>query len=193
MTGLPRVTTQPSSPPASDPPGHEFTRDLYGWITHTELATDDPHATQVWATEVLGWTFQEPLPTPAGDYRLFAYSQRGGGGIRATQDGEAPGVTPSVHVEDTDASYAAALAAGATSVAEPETLMPGVRVSLVCAPGGVLIGFSGPTDKATQDREGDDAECAGTVQAGAAGRGTGARWSTSASWSSTQASASSAT
>ena len=58
-------------------------------------------------------------------------------------------MTPSVHVEDTDAAYSAALAAGAESVAEPETLMPGVRVALVRAPGGVLIGFSGPSEGAT--------------------------------------------
>jgi predicted enzyme related to lactoylglutathione lyase len=84
------------------------------------------------------------LSTPAGDYRLYAYAGSGGGGIRATRAGELPGATPSVHVEDTDASHSAALSAGAESVAKPETLMPGVRVALVRAPGGVLIGFSGP-------------------------------------------------
>ncbi len=83
-----------------------------------------------------------------GDCRLFAHSQSGGGGIRAAQSGEARGVTPSVHVEDTDACCAAALAAGAESVAEPETLIPGVRVALVRATGGVFIGFSGPSESA---------------------------------------------
>jgi hypothetical protein len=57
-------------------------------------------------------------------------------------------VTPSGHVEDTDASYATALAAGAESVATPETTMPGVRPALVRAPGGVLVRFSGPSDAA---------------------------------------------
>jgi predicted enzyme related to lactoylglutathione lyase len=84
-----------------------------------------------------------PLRRQQGDHRLFAYAESGGG-IRATRTGELPAVTPSVHVEDTDASYAAALAAGAESVAEPETLMPGARVALVRAPGGVLIGLCGP-------------------------------------------------
>ena len=133
----------------TDSPAHEFTRGLYGWITHTELASADPPATRTWATEVLGWSFQPPFPSPAGDYHLFAYSEQGGGGIRATAGGESPGATPSVHVEDTDASYARALAAGAESVTPPETIMPGVRVAMVRAPGGVLIGFSGPSEPAT--------------------------------------------
>lgn len=132
----------------TDSPNHDFTHGLYGWITHTELASRDPGATQAWAADVFGWAFQPPFPTPAGDYRLFAYSEEGAGGIGATAPGEAPGATSSVHVQDTDASYAAALAAGAESVAAPETIMPGVRVALVRAPGGVLIGLSGPSDPA---------------------------------------------
>jgi uncharacterized protein len=59
--------------------------------------------------------------------------------------GEAPGSTPSVHVEDTDDAYETALAEGAESVQAPETIMEGVRVAMVRAPGGLLIGFSGPT------------------------------------------------
>jgi predicted enzyme related to lactoylglutathione lyase len=124
---------------------HEHTPGLHGWITHTELASTDPDATRAWCAQVLGWTFQPALPTPAGDYHLFAYSPQGGGGIRRTGDGEAPGATPMVHVDDADRAFDAALAAGATAVAAPEDVMPGVRVALVRAPGGVLLGFSGPT------------------------------------------------
>lgn len=130
----------------SDERSHEFTRGLYGWITHTELSSADPEATREWCAEVLGWKFQSPFPGPAGDYHLFAYSESGGGGIRQTAPGEAPGSTPTVHVEDTQAAYDAALAAGAESVSPPETVMEGVRIAMVRAPGGVLIGFSGPTD-----------------------------------------------
>lgn len=149
VTGRLGVTSEPSDVTSSNSSDHEFTPGLYGWITHTDFASDDPGATRAWAEAVLGWTFQQPFPTPAGDYVLFSYSQSGGGGIRATQEGEGPGATPSVHVQDTDASYAAALAAGAESVAAPETLMPGVRIALVRAPGGVLIGFSGPSEATT--------------------------------------------
>jgi uncharacterized protein len=125
--------------------GHEFTDGLYGSITHTELASSDAEATRRWCADVLGWTFRPPFPTPAGDYHLFAYSQEGGGGIRGTAPGEAPGSTPTVHVADAQASYDAALAAGAEPVSPPTKVMDGVCVALVRAPGGVLIGFSGPT------------------------------------------------
>lgn len=95
---------------------------------------------------MLGWTFQPPFPTPAGDYHLFAYSEAGGGGIRQTGPDEVPGSIPTVHVESTQAAYDAALAAGAESVRPPTKVMDGVRTALVRAPGGLLIGFSGPTD-----------------------------------------------
>jgi predicted enzyme related to lactoylglutathione lyase len=124
---------------------HDFTRGLYGWITHTELASSDPSATQQWCVSVLGWQFQPPFPSPAGEYHLFAYSDSGGGGIRPVAPGEVPGSTPTVHVEDTQAAYDAALAAGAEPVNPPERVMDGVCVALVRAPGGVLLGFSGPT------------------------------------------------
>jgi len=130
----------------TDKRSHEFTRGLYGSITHTELSSTDPEATRDWCAEVLGWTFQPTFPSPAGDYHLFAYSESGGGGIRHTAQGEAPGSTPTVHVEDTQAAYDAAMAAGAESVSPPETVMEGVRIAMVRAPGGVLIGFSGPTN-----------------------------------------------
>jgi hypothetical protein len=51
-----------------------------------------------------------------------------------------------VHVENTQASYDAALANGAESIQPPTRVMDGVCTALVRAPGGVLIGFSGPTD-----------------------------------------------
>ncbi len=130
----------------SDGRRHEFTHGLYGWITHTDLSSTDPAATRAWCAEVIGWTFQPPLATPAGEYHLFAYSEAGGGGIRQTGPEEVPGSTPTVHVENTQAAYDAALAAGAQSVRSPTKIMEGVCTALVLAPGGVLIGFSGPTD-----------------------------------------------
>jgi uncharacterized protein len=124
---------------------HEYTHGLHGWITHTELASDDPVATRDWCAGVLGWTFQPAFPTPGGEYHLFAYSEQGGGGIRQTAPGEMPASTPTVHVDDTDRVYQAALAAGAESIAEPHDIMPGVRIALVRAPGGPVLGLSGPT------------------------------------------------
>jgi uncharacterized protein len=128
-----------------DERSHEFTDGLYGWITHTDLASDDAAATRQWCADVLGWSFQPPFPTGAGDYHLFAYSQAGGGGIRQTAQGEPTGSTPTVHVQDTQAAFDEAIRAGAEPVTPPTKIMDGVCTALVRAPGGVLIGFSGPT------------------------------------------------
>jgi hypothetical protein len=84
----------------TDEPRHDFTDGLYGWITHTDLASTDPDATTSWCAEVLGWDFPAPLVTPSGTYQLFRYSESGGGGIRSVAPGEAPGSTPTVHVRD---------------------------------------------------------------------------------------------
>jgi uncharacterized protein len=124
---------------------HDFTQGLYGWITHTDLASTDPIATRDWCADVLGWSFQPAFATPGGDYHLFAYSELGGGGIRRTASNEVPASTPTVHVEDTQAAYEKALAAGAESVNPPTKVMEGVCTAMVRAPGGLLIGFSGPT------------------------------------------------
>ena len=43
---------------------HVPTRGLYGWITHTELASADPTATKAWCAKVLGWTFMPSVPMP---------------------------------------------------------------------------------------------------------------------------------
>ncbi|SEE22871.1 VOC family protein [Ruania alba] len=129
----------------TDQPSHEYTPGLHGHITHTELISDDPEATRAFAAQVFGWQFQPAFPSPAGPYHLYAYSDEGGGGIRGTQDGEAPGSTPTVHVDDTDAAFRAAVEAGATAIGEPNDIMPGVRIALVQAPGGVVLGLSGPT------------------------------------------------
>lgn len=121
------------------------TRGLYGWITHTELASSDPDATKTWCAKVLGWTFKPSFPMPGGgEYHLFAYSDKGGGGIRPNNPPELPGSIPYVHVADTRAAFDKALRAGAEEMFAPERVMEGVTIAIVRAPGGVPIGFSGP-------------------------------------------------
>jgi uncharacterized protein len=120
------------------------TQGLYGWITHTDLASDDPAATRAWCAKVLGWTFKPSFSTPAGEYHLFAYSDQGGGGIRQVNASEPPGCLPYVHVADAHAAFEQAIAAGAEVMLPPERVMEGVTVAIVRAPGGVPIGFSGP-------------------------------------------------
>lgn len=137
-----KATARKSS--RSSLPKHEHTKGLYGWITHTELASEDPTATKAWCTKVLGWTFKPSFPLPGGEYHLFAYSDKGGGGIRPTNPSELPGSLPVVHVADARASFERALHEGAEELLPPTRVMDGVTIAVVRAPGGVPIGFSGP-------------------------------------------------
>ena len=129
----------------SSPPSHVPTRGLYGWITHTELASSDPAATKAWCAKVLGWTFKPSFPMPGGgEYHLFAYSDKGGGGIRPNNLPEMPGSIPYVQVADTRAAFEKALREGAQEIFPPERVMEDITIAIVRAPGGVPIGFSGP-------------------------------------------------
>jgi hypothetical protein len=65
--------------------------------------------------------------------------------IRVAPD-ELPRSAPTVRVENTQETYDGALAAGAESVSPPAMIIEGVCIAMVRAPGGVLIGMSGPTD-----------------------------------------------
>ena len=130
--------------PRGSVPSHVPTKGLYGWVTHTELASADPSATKEWCAKVLGWAFTATFPTPAGEYHLFAYSDQGGGGVRPTDAGERPGSVPFIHVEDAHAAFSHALEAGAEEIQAPRRMSEGVTTALVRAPGGVPIGFSGP-------------------------------------------------
>jgi predicted enzyme related to lactoylglutathione lyase len=141
-----RSPTKPSTPasPPSSPPSHVPTRGLYGWITHTELASSDPEATKAWCAKALGWTFKPSFPMPGGEYHLFTYSDKGGGGIRHTNPSEAPGSIPFVHVADAQAAFEKAVRDGAEEMLPPTRVTEGVTVAVVRAPGGVTIGLSGP-------------------------------------------------
>jgi uncharacterized protein len=134
--------TQTDRPPASL--RHEPTQGLYGRITHTELASSDPDATKAWCEQALGWTFMPSMPTDGGEYHLFTYSDEAGGGIRRNNPPEMPGSIPYIHVEDCQAAYDTAIAAGAEEMLSPIRVMEGVTTAIVRAPGGVAIGFSGP-------------------------------------------------
>jgi predicted enzyme related to lactoylglutathione lyase len=137
----PKTSVEPST---SNPLRHDPTQGLYGWITHTELASADPDATKAWCSRVLGWTFMPSFPTSDGDYHLFTYSDKGGGGIRRNNPPETPGTIPYVHVPDAQAAFEKALQEGAEEMLAPTRVMEGVTVAIVRAPGGVPIGFSGP-------------------------------------------------
>jgi predicted enzyme related to lactoylglutathione lyase len=124
---------------------HTPTPGLYGWITHTELVSADPLATKAWAAKVLGWKFQPPMPAhDGGDYHLFAYSDKGGGGIREIKPFETPGSNFTVHVSDCQEAFDKAVREGAEAMMPPTRIMEGVTIAMVRAPGGVPVGLAGP-------------------------------------------------
>jgi predicted enzyme related to lactoylglutathione lyase len=152
---MPKTKTRPKSkrvvpkkePGAKDSESklkHDPTPGLYGWITHTDLASADPSATKAWAEKVIGWKFKTPFPSPNGDVHLFVYSDKGGGAIRKNNPPEIPGSIPYIHVSDCQAMYDKALKAGAEEMMSPTPVMEGVTIAIVRAPGGTPIGFSGP-------------------------------------------------
>jgi predicted enzyme related to lactoylglutathione lyase len=141
----PATVKKKTPPPKKKTPRHVPTPGLYGWITHTDLASANPAATRAWCAKVLSWVFRPSFPMAGGgEYHLFAYSEQGGGGIRATNPGEAPGSVPFIHVADAHAAFDLALREGAEAISSPARVMEGVTIALVRAPGGVTIGFSGP-------------------------------------------------
>src|SRR6476646_12080588 len=109
---------------------HKPTPGLYGWITHTELASENPLATKAWCAKVLGWTFTQTMPTPGGDYHLVAASKPGGGGSRGLEPSESPGSNCTGQVADAHEAYARALTEGAQPVMPPTRVMEGVTIAV---------------------------------------------------------------
>jgi predicted enzyme related to lactoylglutathione lyase len=116
-----------------------------GMITHTELASADPEATRVWCTAVLGWSFGDAMPTPAGPYHMWRFENDTGGGIRMHNPPETPGSIPYCEVSSIQTAYSKALTEGATEMLSPQEI-PGNMgwIAIVAAPGGVPIGFWAP-------------------------------------------------
>jgi predicted enzyme related to lactoylglutathione lyase len=96
----------------------------------------------MWCEKVLGWKFGEAMPTPAGPYHMWRFPNDTGGGIRANNPPEVPGSIPYCEVTDIRATFAKAIAAGATEMLGPQELPAGMGwIAIVTAPGGVAIGF----------------------------------------------------
>lgn len=128
-----RANRTPAAPPA-------FNR--INVITHTEIASADPPATQAWCESVLGWSFTA-MPMEGGPpYLMWRFEHGTGGGIRANNPPEVPGSIPYVEVADIQQTYSASLAAGAVEMLPPQEL-PGAMgwIAIVAAPGGVAFGL----------------------------------------------------
>jgi len=131
--------TRAKTPPSKPSPA------LNGWITHTEFASLDPNATRTWATKVLGWKFRPSFPMPdGGEYLLYTYSDKGGGGIRAVSRTDETSTVPYVQVANVKSSFDKAIREGGVEVMAPERIMSDLVIAVVRAPGGVMIGLAGP-------------------------------------------------
>lgn len=150
-----KVARRRTRPAKAAPPTARRIRD--GFISHTELVSEDPGATKRWCETVLGWKFAEPMPTPTGPYEMWSFGGNMGGGIRAVTSGavsrdvplvdrpEAPGTIPYCEVSDIREAYRRALEAGAMEMMSPGEIPGGNGwLAIVRAPGGVTIGFWGP-------------------------------------------------
>ena len=116
-----------------------------GLITHTELVSLDPAATQAWCAKVLGWKFAPPMPTPTGPYRMWRFANNTGGGIRANNPSEMPGSIPFCEVKSIRTAFDQALSAGAREMLAPQEIPGGMGwIAIVAAPGGPPIGFWAP-------------------------------------------------
>lgn len=125
---------------AASPPARKIRP---GFVSHTELASNDPPATKAWATKVLGWKFMPPMAMPNGSqYHMWDFGNQTGGGIRGNGPQEPPGTVPYVEVNDIKAAHKKAVDAGAVSLLAPDPIPGGMGwIAVVQAPGGVAVGF----------------------------------------------------
>lgn len=120
-------------------------------FSQLRILVDDFAASFGFYHDVLGLTPQAP-EQEAGPYACFKAADGGGTDIALlsrglmkamdTQPGPATGFVLALRVDDVDAAYAEAVAAGAESVAEPADQPAwGMRVAYLRAPEGTLVEF----------------------------------------------------
>jgi uncharacterized protein len=96
-----------------------------GGLAHTELASNDPAATQRFLEAAFGWRFETVKGPKGNTYLSFTTPGNGRGGIRPTQPKEPPGTTSYVRVDDLDAALKKVQKAGGEIVL-PRTDVPGM-------------------------------------------------------------------
>jgi uncharacterized protein len=96
-----------TDPPARTPPEE-------GGLAFTELASEDPAATQRFLERVFGWKFRA-LQMPMGEYRAYE-TPDGRGGIRPVRPSEPPSSLSYVRVRDLEEARTRIQSAGAQIV-----------------------------------------------------------------------------
>lgn len=139
-----RKVAAKSAPKKAKSPAVESTQRkvMPGYVSHTEFVSNDPAATRSWAEKAFAWKF-EVMPSPSGDYHMWTHkSTMTGGGIRGRTPAELAAAIPYVEVPAMQASYAKALAAGASEMMPPMEIPGGMGwIAVVQAPGGPAVGL----------------------------------------------------
>jgi predicted enzyme related to lactoylglutathione lyase len=84
-------------------------------LAFTELASEDPAATQRFLERVFHWRFRS-VRMPAGEYRSFEIPGGGRGGIRPTQPTESPSSLSYIRVPDLEIALVQVSKAGGAIV-----------------------------------------------------------------------------
>ncbi|MCI4318315.1 MAG: hypothetical protein L3J96_07230 [Thermoplasmata archaeon] len=120
----------------------------------TEMASDDPAATQRFLQRAFRWKFRS-VAMPQGEYRSFEIPGGGRGGIRPTQPTESPSSLSYIRVEDLARALASVERAGGTVVL-PRVEVPGMGSFFwFKIPGGPILACwqDAPTGNETRGKE----------------------------------------
>lgn len=124
-----------------------------GSLAFTELASEDPHATQRFLEKVFGWRFRS-IQMPQGEYLSYR-TPAGRGGIRPVRPQEAPSSLAYIQVADLREALRRVQAAGAEIVL-PRVDVPGMGCFFwFRVPGGPVLACwqDLPVDKGSNTEE----------------------------------------
>lgn len=122
--------------------------DAYGKFVWNELNTHDLAGAKKFLGATLGWSF-EPMPIPDGTYWVAKKGDERIGGLY-DMNGDAHFKDVAEHwlsyiaVDDIDARYKKALAAGAKEGRAPFDIPNVGRIAILQQPGGAMVGWITP-------------------------------------------------
>jgi predicted enzyme related to lactoylglutathione lyase len=112
-----------------------------GTVAWVDLSTPDVDAAGAFYEELFGWTL-ESADTPMGRYVVGSVASGPVGGMMAPPEGQGPSAwTVFFGTDDIEASYALALASGATGLQPPMDIPDGGRIAAVADPVGAAVGI----------------------------------------------------
>jgi predicted enzyme related to lactoylglutathione lyase len=120
---------------------------MHGKFIWNELMTHDLERTKKFYEDTLGWSF-EPMKMPDMTYWLIKMSGENVGGIfemKGPDFAKMPDQWVSyVGVDDVDARFKKALAAGASVMREPFDVPTVGRIAMLREPGGAMVAWMTP-------------------------------------------------